>query len=409
MKIAVIGAGAAGMIAAVTAKSKGAEVTIYEHMPRIGKKLLLTGSGKCNISNDDMDLSHYHSEDESLHLVKNVFAHVSKEDVIKTFENLGLITKNKRGYIYPFSEQASSVLDVLRFSLRDSLVEVITDVDISSIDINDNGQFLIMSSLSASDCYDKIIIATGSCAYRQTGSDGSGYNFAKRFGHSIVKPLPALTPLICEGDFFASVAGIRTYAKVTICDISETGELQLTKTGISGINVFNLSYLAAKALDKGENVFADIDFLPDINSDDLKELMKRRIRENPSRTIEELFIGILHKNLGIVLIKKSDVYHKLNDRVSNLSEKEILSVCDTVKCFKIPVYKCSGFDNSQVVCGGVNCLEINDNLESKKTPGVYFAGEVLDVNGDCGGYNLTFAFASGIYAALCASKQDDKN
>lgn len=409
MKIAVIGAGASGMMAAITARSIGSEVTIYEHMPRIGKKILLTGSGKCNISNEDMDLSHYHSDDESLSLVKAVFAHISKEDVIKSLENLGVMTKNKRGYIYPFSEQASSVLDCLRFALRDSLVKIVTDVDISSIDKDENGHFIIKSNQSVSEKYDKLIIATGSCAYRQTGSDGSGYNIAKRFGHTIIKPLPSLCPLLCEDDFFASVAGIRTKAKVTICNHSELGELQITKTGISGINVFNLSYYAAKALDKGEQVLANIDFIPDFSKDDLKSLFANRISANPSRSLEELFIGILHKNLGIVILKKSEVYHKLNDKVSNLSDKELESICDTTKNFCVHVDKCAGFDNSQVVSGGVNCLEIKDNLESSITPGLYFAGEVLDVNGDCGGYNLTFAFASGIYAALCAVNKNDKN
>lgn len=409
MKIAVIGGGAAGMMAAITAREYGAEVTIYEHMPRLGKKILLTGSGKCNISNEDTDLIHYHSTDENLTLVKNVFSHVSPQNMLDKLNELGLIYKSKRGYIYPYSEQASSVLDVLRFAVRDKDINVFTETDIKELVVKEGLKPAIRISDNSTYSFDKIIIATGSCAYKKTGSDGSGYELSRKIGHKIIKPISALTYLECEENFFASVAGIRTAAKVTLEGKSETGELQLTKTGISGINVFNLSYLAAKSLDKGKKVSAVIDFWPDIESDDLNSLLISRCRNNKSKTLEELFTGIFHKNLGLLIIKESGICRKHNDLIYELSKEEIGKISHKIKNFEVTVKGCGGFDNSQVICGGIDTLQINEQLESKLNTGVFFAGEIIDVNGDCGGYNLTFAFASGMYAAMCAVGKNDKN
>lgn len=409
MKIAIIGGGAAGMMAAITASESGADVTIYEHMARVGKKILVTGSGKCNIANEDTDLVHYHSSDDNLSLVKNVFSHVSPASMLAGFTELGLVTKNKRGYIYPFSEQASSVLDILRFAIRDRNIRVIVEAKVTSVDSLVIGGFTVNTTDGSDETFDRIIIAAGSCANKKTGSDGSGYEIAKAFGHSIVKPLPALTYLECKENYYSSVAGIRTSAKVTICGQSEEGQLQFTKTGISGINVFNLSYLAAKSLDNGEDVSAFIDFMPDMETENFRDLMYKRVRDYKERPLEELFIGILNKNLGHLIIKESGIFAKFSDLCSELTVEDIKRIVQKTKNFEVKVKACGGFDNSQVICGGVDTTEVNDKLESLKTPGVYFAGEILDVNGDCGGYNLTFAFCSGIYAGLCAANEHDKN
>ena len=401
MKIAVIGGGAAGMLAAIQiAKSKN-EAVILEHTKRLGKKLLLTGSGKCNISNEDMSLSHYHGHDSSLKLVKDVLKAVSPNEVLDILKDLGLVTRNKNGYIYPFSEQAASVLDILRFAVRDYGVKVIDDFEPESIKRKANSGFVVKSG-NKELIFDKIIIAAGSSAAPKTGSDGTGYKLAEELGHHVFKPLCALTNLECTESFFPSIAGIRCHAKVTIAGREETGELQLTKNGISGINVFNLSYLAAEAMDKGEKTAATIDFMPELDGDELRNLLLKKRDDFSDRPLEEFFAGILNKNLGMCIIKQTGISVKLTDAVNKLTDKDIKRLSEKLKNFTVSVKAAGDFDRCQCVYGGVDTNEVTELLESKKNPGIYFAGEILDVNGDCGGYNLTFAFASGILAARAA-------
>ena len=390
------------MAAAITASDNGGNVTLFEHMPRIGKKLLMTGSGKCNISNEDMDLCHFHSADCELTLVKSVFSKISATEMLDFLSHLGLLTRNRNGYIYPYSEQASQVLDVLRFSLRDRNIRTCTECEIKGISSN-KGRLAVEFENDKSENFDKIIIATGSCAYKSTGSDGSGFALCSELGHHVVKPLPALTYLAVEDKFIVSLAGIRTHAKVSICGSSETGELQLTKNGISGIPVFNLSFRASKRLDLGEKVIAEVDFLPEISEDSLRLELTKRCKMLSVRPVEELLVGILHKNLCNVIMKESSLRHELSQKCCLLSEEEIGAIAGKIKHFMFRIKANGGFDNSQVVAGGVDTTEITDCLESKRVSNLYLAGEVLDVNGDCGGYNLTWAFCSGIVAANAAT------
>ena len=398
MKIGIIGGGASGMLAAIAAAKVGAKVTIIEHMPRIGKKLLLTGSGKCNISNEDMDISHFHGND--LTLLKEVFKECPVDKTLSFLEELGLYLKNRNGYLYPYSEQASAVLDVLRFALRDLGVEIIPQIEISEIAKQKN--FVVYTNEGQFN-FDKLILCCGSKSYASTGSDGSGYTLAKKFGHNIIKPLSALTFLNCKENFYSSIAGIRTKANVSVIAdnkmlADETGELQITKTGISGIPVFNISFLVAKSLDSGHRLKAIIDFLPDVSVNEIDQMLETRIKSFPNRTLEELFTGILHKNLGNLIIKRCDV--KLSMKFNEIAKnKELLAkIIEMTKSFDTVIESTGGFDNSQVLSGGVDTTQVKSNLESKLVDGLYFAGEILDINGDCGGYNLTWAFTSGIVA-----------
>lgn len=399
MKVGIIGGGASGMIAALSAASQGAFVTLIEHMPRIGKKLLLTGSGKCNISNIDMSLEHFHSHNPNF--VSNIFAECSPEETLSFLENLGLYMKVRNGYYYPYSEQASGVLDTFRFALRDCGVNILTDENVADIKVSDNG-FRIFTANNKYD-FDRIIISCGSKSYSKTGSDGTGYQLAEKLGHTVIKPLPALTQLTCKEKMFNSLAGIRTKAGVKLVETSnghilgsDTGELQLTKTGISGIPVFNISYLAAEELSKNNKISAVIDFMPDLSNDELIDLMKKRIIRYPDRILDEMFSGLLHKNIGFVILKK--LGYELSGQVKNLEEKAIKKICSYVKNFECQIISTGDFENAQVVYGGVDTREIYNTLESKIVKNVYFTGEILDVSGDCGGYNLTWAFTSGILA-----------
>ena len=415
--IAIIGGGVSGMIAAIAASDEGAEVTIFEHMPRMGKKLLLTGSGKCNLSNTDMDISHFHGED--IEVAAHVLEAFPREKTIAFFEKLGLYVREKNGYLYPFCEQASAVLDVLRFAIRDKGIDVHTDTDIKRMERSgmlgkrdgDDG-FVITTSVGQFS-FDRVIICTGSGANRNTGSDGSGYRFATAFGHSLVKPLPALTQLVCDEDFYPSVAGIRTMAKISLFATGEGnkntrllgkeyGQLQFTKNGISGICVFDLSHLAVKALDNKDQVMANIDLLPDIAWDEINSFLKKRIADIPTRPIEELFIGLLAKPLGILICKRCNF--DLKRDCSSIDDEEILELCRIIKDFDTQVTGHGDLEASQVSQGGVRLSELGKNLESNIVPGLFFAGEILDVNGDCGGYNLQWAQSSGMMAGQEAAK-----
>ena len=411
MNTAIIGGGASGMIAAIVSAQNNCEVTIFEHMGRMGKKLLLTGSGKCNISNTNMDLSHFHGSDSAL--ISSVLNVCPSEKSRAFFERLGLFMRERNGYLYPYCEQASAVVDVLRFAIRDMGVDVLTDVDVKSIQKtvpNDRASkdFFVVVTNQGRYTFDKVIICTGSAANRNTGSDGSGYDLARAFGHTIVKPLPALTYLTCEEDFFPSIAGIRTRANISIyarqhgsCESkllgSETGELQLVRSGISGIPVFNMSYLAVKALDENKAVKAVLDLLPDIPEDAIFGYIKERAGNNPERVADELFIGVLAKPLGMCVCKRCHL--GLKTPSGSLTDSQITELGKLIKNFEVTVTGSGGFDEAQVLQGGVSLSEVTEALESKLVPNLFFAGEILDVNGDCGGYNLQWAASSAMVAA----------
>ena len=416
MNIAVIGGGVSGMIAAITAADAGASVTIFEHMQRVGKKLLLTGSGKCNISNSDMDISHFHGG--NIDRVKAVLDKAPNDETLARLEMLGLYFRQRDGYIYPFCEQASAVLDTLRFAIRDRDIEVYTDTDIRKISVmtellpGKSGFGFEVFTDRVSFIFDKVIVCCGSCANRNTGSDGSGYELAQKLGHKIVKPLPALTALLCEEDFFPSVSGIRTMATVSLFADpdsnnsrilgKESGQLQFTKTGISGICVFNLSHLAIKALDDGIPVKAMIDLLPDVSWGLIGDMMRNRVKGFGDREMEEFFAGLLAKPLGMCICKRCGI--PLKAKCSDLSEENIIELCKMIKEFEAIITGYAGFDQAQCAQGGVDMSEVKDSLESTLVPGLFFAGEILDVNGDCGGYNLQWAVSSAIVAATEAAR-----
>lgn len=408
MRIAVIGGGASGMVAALSA-AENAEVTIFEHMQRMGKKLLLTGSGRCNISNADMDMKHFHSGNASI--VESVLKKCPQELTLSFFEDRGLYIKDKRGYLYPYSESASAVLDVLRFAIRDTDIDVLTDTDIRHIE--SDGIVFTVTTNDVRFEFDRVILCCGSNAARNTGSDGSGYSLAKNLGHEVIKPLPALTNLKCEEDWYPSIAGIRTGASISIFESldgnhawsllgSEEGELQFTKAGISGIAVFNLSHMAVKSLDQHKKVKAVIDLLPEISQFEIHDFLRKRIDNIKERTAEELFIGLLAKPLGICICKRCGI--DLRRKCSSLSDDVIVDLGRMVKDFETVITSSGGFEECQCVQGGVSLNEVDENLESRIVPGLYFAGEILDVNGDCGGYNLQWAASSGMLAGREAAK-----
>lgn len=390
MKTIIIGGGASGLVAAITAAGNGADVTILEKENKPGKKILVTGNGKCNITNTNMDETKYYGDTAFVKSVLNVFGY---KETIEFFESCGIFTKNKNGYIYPASEQALTVLNRLRDVAINFGVKIKTNNAVENIHITENG-FEILAGIKL--YCDKLIIATGGCAAPKTGSDGSGYDFARKMGHTIIAPSPALTGIICEKASLNKAAGVRVAAKVFLEDQnsvigSNIGELQITDYGISGIPVFNISRLAEKDM----NVY--IDFEPHSELCDVKTKINSLLKNCSSMSILATLNGMFNEKISAVLLEECDI--DKNQKSSDINDEQINKICYLVKRHPLTVKSTRPFQYAQVTKGGVNTNEIDcKTMESKIVKNLYFAGEIIDIDGICGGYNLQFAWATGAIA-----------
>lgn len=404
--VAVIGGGASGMMAAVTAASEGARVILLEHKDRIGKKILSTGNGRCNFTNIHQEPICYHSEDPLFPW--EVVERFNAQAVISFFFQLGVYSKNRNGYIYPNSDQASAVLDAFRMELDRLKVEIRTGVECREIRPGKKG-FTVLTDQGPVRA-DRVILCAGSKAAPTTGSDGSGYDLAKKLGHRILPVLPALTALKCEEKFFKSIAGVRANGSVSIwsggeCIAKDTGEIQLTDYGISGIPVFQVSRYASMLLYEKKETDAVLDFMPDFTKTQTDVFLRARAKTRPDKSAEMFLIGLFHKKLCDLWIRLSEIPRQR--KAGELTEDEIARLTSLIKEFRVRVRETNPYDKAQVCCGGVDTREVDpETLESVYVPGIYFAGEILDVDGMCGGYNLTFAWASGYVAGKAASGAD---
>lgn len=406
VKIAVIGGGAAGMMAAISAAKKDADVTILEATKRVGNKILLTGNGKCNFSNLFLDDSCYYCKDNDF--LHKVFGKFSPEDTESFFESAGMLVKNKNGYLYPLGEQASIVLDILRLELKKYKVSVITETRVSQI-TKENDVFFVEAEDGNTYTFDKVIITTGGRAYPKTGSDGNGYKLAKKLGHSIVPTVPALVQLCGMDNFYKIIAGVRSEGTVLLFINKkpvrlERGEIQFTDYGISGIPIFQISRLAAYGLFEKKDVVVCVDVLPDIDKKDLKELVNTRILLHKNSTLEEFMCGLANKKLCLLAIKLAG--EKPDVLIEKLPEEELFYIVFFLKNLVFHIGATKGYDTAQVTAGGISVAELDDNLQSKCTENLYFAGEIIDVDGICGGYNLQWAFASGYIAGNAAAQNN---
>lgn len=405
MKIAVIGGGAAGMMAAITAAKKGADVTVLEATNRIGNKILLTGNGKCNFSNLFLDESCYYCKDNAY--LQGIFGQCSSEDILEFFEKAGMLVKKKGGYLYPAGEQASIVLDILRMELKKYSVCIITEAKVIKI-VKDNNNFLVDTENGKQYCFDKVILTTGGRSYPKTGSDGSGYKLAKKLGHSIVPTVPALVQLCGSDDFYKIIAGVRSEGMVSLyvdneMMRTEVGEIQFTDYGISGIPVFQVSRIAAYGLFEKKKVRMVADVLPAYNESQLEELVKTRILLHTENSLEEFMCGLSNKKLCLFAIKQAG--RKTADLIKDMSFEDVLKVVLNLKKIVFHIVDTKGYHTAQVTAGGVPVTELDEGLQSKFTKGLYFAGEIVDVDGICGGYNLQWAFAGGYVAGSKAAER----
>lgn len=398
--VIIIGAGASGLMAAAAAASKGARVALLEHKDDIGKKILATGNGRCNFTNTDMSVNKFHG---SKALIKNGLSQFNYSDTICFFKELGIPAYDNAGYIYPNSRQAASVVAAFRMELMRLHVDVKTGINITDIKPADDRTGYCIQTDKGSFKSKRLIIACGLTASPKLGSDGSLFRQIEGLGHHIQKPLPALCGFSCDGLNFKKITGVRcdaTVASVIDGQMTEqnTGELQLADYGVSGIPVFQISSLMSRALDKGQKVEVIIDFLPAFSDDELNGYIKdRSITTTDNRSLNEMLNGLLNNKLLLELIHKSGVSPDKKGRL--LTDDDCKSLTRSIKHTAVSVKKPRGLEFAQVCAGGIYTKEIDvRTLESKIHPGLYFCGELLDVDGICGGYNLQWAWTSGYIA-----------
>ncbi len=460
--VIIVGAGASGLMAAITAARQGSSVLVIERKEKESKKILATGNGKCNFTNIVQKPECYRSDDSAFAMKVLSCFDVSK--TLHFFEELGIYPKERGGYFYPNSEQAASVVQVLlmecdrlnvHFNYEESVIEImkpnytvvteriIKDENNKKIDHKNNAldykNKAVDNKNNAADLKNKpvdyknkaadlknntdkqnaevmkqtyygknLILAAGGCASPQLGSDGSGYKLAKSLGHTIIKPLPALVQLKSPDKYCKTVSGVRTVARVTaFADnkqiAGEEGEILFTDYGISGIPIMQISRYVSKALDQGLRIQLGLDYLPELSKETLITMLRQRLQRNPEKSIEEMMVGLLNHKLSYIIINemKIDPYK----RAKQISENEIELLVNQTKSFRMVISDTNSFENAQVCAGGVNTKEIDDkSMESKLSKNLYLVGELVDVDGTCGGYNLQWAWSSGYLAGISVGR-----
>ena len=402
MIVGIIGAGASGMAAALSAaENPQVQVVLLERQARVGRKLQATGNGRCNLTN-------VHSTPANLHgtqpgFVRYAMEQFPPEAVRDWFQELGLFTvAEESGRVYPYSDQANSVVDVLRFALEKPNIQLLTGFEVTKIKKDHQG-FVVESAEETIVC-DKLIIACGGLAGTKLGGSMSGYKLLQKQGHHVTRLRPALVQLRSDWNGCVSLKGVRANCRAQIFRddqlfSSSKGELQFTEYGLSGPVMFEISRDACQG---GGEWTCRLDFLPDVEEEALFEALCKR--KKTSLPAEELLTGVLHNRLGRVLSKSVGITPTCP--IYHLEDEELRAVCKAVKSFDIHLTEPLGMDAAQVTAGGIWTEEFDDRtMESRLVPSLYACGEVLDVDGDCGGHNLQWAWSSGRLAGLSAGKE----
>ena len=403
--IIIIGGGPSGIVTAIKAKNKNNNVIVLEKNNVPLKKLLLTGNGKCNYFNEIFSTKNYHSM--NIDIVDKIISDKNLNSVKEFFDNLGIIPKIKNGYYYPFSNQATTIKNVLLREAELKGVNIICNSEV--IDIEKKDKFIIKCTDKEYTC-DKLVISMGSKAYPKTGSDGLGYSLLKKLGHSIIKPLPALVQLTSNFKYLKDIDGVRTDVYMELFEDdkyidSESGELQFTNYGISGICTFNLSNYVTRGLDEGRSEVIKINLVPFIETL-ITPWMDQYSKKNSNKNLTELLEGFLNYKLVNMILKVSNL--KGTNYYKDLTNEEKLELCKNLRSLKIEITGTKSFDNSQICNGGVPLSEINyQTMESNIVKDLYITGELLDMNGNCGGYNLTTCWISGLLAGKDIGDSND--
>ena len=383
MKIVIIGAGVSGLTTAINSKTNNNEIIVLEKNSIPGKKILVTGNGRCNFLNDDFSKEHFHSILDNN--IGNIINEINKNRILNFIKSLGVEIKIKNGYYYPFTNKSSTIRDALYEEALKNHVEFKFDYRVNNIK-KENNKFIINNELSC----DVLVVSSGSKSYKVTGTEGDSYELLSKLGLSVTNLYPSLVQVLCEGKIFKELDGVRTDAIVSIYDDNkfikeESGELQLTDYGVSGICIFNLSryvHILNKPIIR-------INFMPYTNN--AREYFDKLSNGN----IYDVLKKIINEKIASVILKLSNIPN--NKLKEDLSNEEIDNILGLLTNFKVIVTGTKSFDNSQVTMGGIDVNEIDINtFESKKISNLFLTGELLDVDGDCGGYNISFAILSGL-------------
>lgn len=406
-KVAVIGGGASGLACAVqimriVKNKEDVKVTVLERLPRIGKKILVTGNGRCNLTNVNATVENYRGNPEFAEYALNEFTPQSN---IEFFNSLGLYTRTEEeGRVYPLSNQASSVLDALRFECERLGIEIVCDyraVHLKTVDTGVTTKIIVNNR----DRFDYVVVACGGMAAKVHGTDGDAYDLLKMFNHKIVSPVPALVSLNCD-DFTKALKGVRSICKMNLIIDGEKylenyGEVQFTDYGLSGIPIMQLSRFVSAS--PSNDIYMELDTVPSFSAEELQEYLYSR-RKIDSGLCENMLGGIMNKQLCIVFMKECGIAP--NGRVNELSDNQIEKLGNTIKCWKIKVKNSRSFDYAQVTAGGADCSQFDmKTMESKLVKNVFCCGEALDIDGDCGGFNLQWAWSSGRTAGKCIGER----
>ncbi len=466
-KVVIIGGGASGLMAAITAAAKGAQVTVLEQNDRPGRKLLATGNGKCNLTNLNMDLCHYHTDDPEL--FQTVMDGWTEKDTVDFFRRIGLDLHDRNGWVYPATDQASSVLSLLLMTARENGVKIKTREHVAEIRINhacigktvnvkkaqpatdQKNQFEVLTDTWHYDA-DSVIIACGSPASAVTGSCDDLIRLTAQLDIPCHAFLPALVPLRVKDKGSSAWAGVRVHARVTLFAdeqevASDTGEVQLTQNVISGIPVFQVSRNAVHALQSGKKTIAELNFMPDLTDEQTANSMVEKHQNNSNRRIADLLTGMLPDRIIPLFKKEIQTAQKILDEADNLHQNTELKKCtelnksselkkstdlkpgidlegdasytylrdsvflplaEKIRHYRVEIAGAFSLNQAQTCSGGVSFSALTDKLESRKIPGIFFTGETVDVDGECGGYNLQWAWASGHIAGEAAAEKEMK-
>ena len=399
-KLAIIGGGASGLCAAIEAKyfDNSIDVIVFERMPKAGKKLLATGNGRCNFTNENLSPKHFYGDTLFLRrILTSAFA-----DTENFFRTLGVLSYHEDGRIYPRSQQAATIQQTLIDALETAKVKTRLEAAVTSLKKSGNG-FVVNG-----EYFDAVIVAGGGKASPVHGSDGSAYSLLEKMGHTKTDLYPALCGLTYKDKKLNMLKGVRAECKATLSSVGsllgeESGEIQFTEKAISGIPVMNLSHLVKRS----KQLTLTLDLCEDFSYNELYEHIENAKGNTPEKELENVLSGIVNSKLGFAIIDTADI--KPHTLIKSITRNNIKKLCDILKGFEIEITGTRDFSNAQITCGGIKTEEVNpETMMSKITDGLFICGEILDIHGDCGGYNLHLAWTTGRIAGCSAAQYLNK-
>ncbi len=405
-QVIIVGGGAAGMMAAISAGRQGAEVTILERNPRIGKKILATGNGRCNLTNINADITCYHGSNPEF--AASALAKFGVQETIGFFEQIGITPKVEDfGKVFPMSDQASSVLDTLMYELKETGVNIICDAYVKNI-VPKNGKFFIETGDGSAFEGDSLVIAAGGKAMPSTGSDGNGFELARKLGHSVTDIFPGLVQLKLEGGFFKQIQGVKFVGTAAILRNNDSvakdrGDILFADYGVSGPPILQISRKAGELLQEHQEATLRLTIMDMMSQADLEKLMAERFKNSHNKTVEFSLVGLVNKRLIPVLLKDAGI-KDLRCPVEDLAAADRNKIVKILTDWRFKIRGTKDWPSAQVTAGGVNTGEINrESMESKIVKNLFFAGEIMDIDGQCGGFNLQWAWSSGFIAGQNAA------